>query len=181
MRPSPLGLLLASPLLFGLVACDRPAQGRAGAASTATATAPAPAASVASPATVALSGAIRDLPVGTTPDAAPTTAPAAPSTVPMPPATPAAATPLPETAETEAMREFREAQERRDRELLERDLDAVRNDRVGQAEDDAWDERSAGDETWRDDAPPADDAPPPDDELPSDDDLRWDPATGTWR
>lgn len=141
MVRKPIHLLLPLAMLAGLAACDRPSR-----SATAPAPTPAPVGS-ASPApatasTVALSGAIADLPATTTPDAvgAPTGAIRSGSSVtPMPPArsaapargtsttTPASRTAAPPASgETAAMREFREAQERRDRELLENDLDEVR-------------------------------------------------------
>lgn len=140
-KPKPL-LLLA--MIAGLAACDRPPRN---AAAPAPVTAPAAPATVApsSAATVALSGAISDLPAATTPDAVPSptgasTIQAGSSVTPMPsprrtppPARPSVREPVVTRApvssasgETEAMREFREAQEQRDRELLERDLDEVR-------------------------------------------------------
>ena len=88
------------------------------------------------------------------------------------------------------MREFREAQERRDRELLERDLDEVRQGATNREAEPGWDEGAPteedldagsppGDE-WDEEAPldetafdePAFDEPPPDelmDEMPPED------------
>lgn len=139
MVRNPIHLLLPLAMVAGLAACDRPSR-----SATAPAATPAPVGS-ASPApatasTVALSGAIADLPAATTPDAVGSPAGAirsGSSVTPMPvprsaaPARgssttkPASRAAVP-SGETAAMREFREAQERRDRELLENDLDAVR-------------------------------------------------------
>lgn len=217
MSPSnTMRLLSAALLLAGLSACDRAPRGQAAKPAPATPTAAAPAieagaTTTAMPdATVALSGAVRDLPPATTPDsavgkpAAPT--PAAAAVRPPPPVdtTPRTAPP----GETAAMREFREAQERRDRELLERDMDASRGGLASNEDEPPRDDARADDDRYRDaregrdedllppddelasddvpldEDPPAydEEVPPEDEDLPpEDEDLRWDPATGTWR
>ena len=201
--------LPTAALLLSLAACDR---GRAPAAASRTGAIESGAVTVPmSPATVALSGAVADLPASTTPDA---------NRIPAKPAAAAAATQravrpppavggnlasaLPVTPrETPAMRAFREAQARRDRELLDRDM--AQSGRSGRDEpppDPPWtrdqapeaDDLSAIDTDSADEAPPGDDDLPPEDDdavddaalgdeepPPDDDDLRWDPATGTWR
>ena len=198
MSPSnTIRLVSAALLLAGLSACDR--------APRSTAAGPAPARPAAPPSavqagattaplpesTVALSGAVRDLPPTTTPDstvgksAAPT--PAAAAVRPPPPVDTRPRTAPP--GETAAMREFREAQERRDRELLERDMDAARGELARNDEDsprddargndpvDPRDEEAlppddgAYDEAAVDEDPPLDEDLPPDEDLPYDGDL----------
>ena len=130
IRAASVTLLLASA-----AACDRASRAPAGkpAANPAAATAsPVEAGATTAPlpdSTVALSGAVRDLPPATTPDSTlgkpVAKSPAAAAVRPPPPVDTVPRTAPP--GETAAMREFREAQERRDRELLERDMNAPRD------------------------------------------------------
>lgn len=195
-------------LLGAMAACDRSPRGAAPAAriEAGAVTTPLPAR------TVALSGAVRDLPAGTTPDAVGATPVAGSPTAavrPPPPVDSSTSTPPP-AGESAAMREFREAQERRDRELLDRDIDDTRGGQDGLARDDeprdtdsradepldrdardeplpediGWDSAQGDDELPPDEELPMDeDGPPIDEDVPpeDDDELRWDPATGTWR
>lgn len=193
-------VLTAAAMLLALGACDRTPRGQAAPAKIDAGAVTTPV----SPGTVALSGAVRDLPPTTTPDAATlpgrSSAATAPGSAVRPPSavdtTPRTRPPV--AGETEAMRQFREEQERRDRELLERDIEASSGRAESNPRDDA-DARDARDD--RDAYPPEDEPPydedlPPDDELPTDDepptddmdepppedeDLQWDPDTGTWR
>jgi hypothetical protein len=215
MTPSRvLCLSLATALVLALPGCDR-APSRAATPAAAGVQAGAVTTPM-SPATVALSGAVSDLPAETTPDAIglpakPAAAAAAPGRAVRPPppidSGAALASGSASRGDTQAMRDFRAAQERRDRELLERDMAQSRGD-VGSGASREADPVDPRDESPPDDELPIDDEPlqedealPPDelpaDELPADElppeideelppeeddgDLRWDPATGTWR
>lgn len=214
-----LSCLPAAALLLALAACDRNRDHPSGAARSSARIESGAVSVPVSPATVALSGAVGDLPAATTPDAnivpsKPAAAAAAPqrSVRPPPAVGGSLVSSLPVTPqETPAMRAFREAQARRDRELLEGDMaragsrahDGAPVDRDGPREalprDDGTGEDLAADDPPPDDAVAGDDAvaednatvgsdddlPPDatdDDPPPEDDgDLHWDPATGTWR
>lgn len=165
-------------LLVGVAACDRSPRNAAPApkVEAGAVTTPVPAE------TVALSGAVRDLPAATTPDAANTLAkPGSPTAAvrPPPPVDASPRTPPP-AGESTAMRDFREAQERRDRELLERDMDQARaggsiRDEPSRALDPRDDSPRDDEALARDDETldsiPSDGELPLDDELPPDDDL----------
>jgi hypothetical protein len=183
MSPSnPLRLLSAALLLAGLSACDRAPRSQAATPAAAKPATTAPASAIEAgatttpmpDATVALSGAVRDLPPATTPDSmlgksAANTPSAAVRPPPPVDTTPRTAPP----GETAAMREFREAQERRDRELLERDMDASR-DEVARNEDGLRRDGAVDDRY-----PPADPRDPDadyDEALPPDDSSLDDPS-----